>query len=151
MSRTVDPAIARFVEQINAGANAAADSVAGLILRLVTRVGALEKTVTAQASKLETLSKQPKPRGSPVRARTHDAAPVTRIETGVDAFGNPVRHEIQVRRSRGRPKGSRDSYQRPPRAPHNLVEAELSSTYIDPDWDRWPADQHLVGGRRHPL
>jgi hypothetical protein len=136
MRSAVDPHLIRFVEQVSEGTSAAADSVAGLILRLVTRVGNLEKAVTAQASKLETLGKQP--RGTPARAKVHDHRPQMRtVESGLDMHGDPVRIEERVRRPRGRPAGSRDSYQRhrPPRAPHNL-EAELSSAYVDPDWDQ---------------
>jgi hypothetical protein len=131
MSRSaVDPALVHFVEQVGEGAGSIADSVAGLLLRLLARVASLEKTTQAQASKLDALTQPPKPK----RAKTHDAATV--IKSGIDAFGDPVRLEERIRRPRGRPAGSRDSYQRhrPPRSPHNL-EAELT-TYVDPDWDQ---------------
>ena len=98
-SSALDPAIIAFVEQVAAGANAAADSTAGLLLRLLSRVSRLEQAV-------EVLRKQSKPA---MRARTHDSAPPTRIiETGIDFDGNPVRIEERIRRPRGRPAGSRD-------------------------------------------
>jgi hypothetical protein len=141
----VDPHLIRFVEQVSAGANAAADSIAGLLLRLLGRVGSLEKTVQAQASKLDELARQPKP----ARARTHDGAAV-KVETGVDMAGNPVRHEIPVKRPRGRPAGHRDAAPRVRRWRHKpegrglyhredleavggLVAVELP--VLDPDWD----------------
>jgi len=126
-----DPALARFIEQITDGSNAAADSVAGLILRLVGRVGRLEQTVSDQGSKLDKLARQPR---SAVRARTHDSRVV---ETGVDVDGHPVRIEERVRRPIGRPKGRKDDV---PRRRGHLRKAEPESRpaelgLLDPDWD----------------
>ena len=129
-----DPAIAAFVEQIAAGTNVAADSVAGLILRLVTRVGRLEKTVSEQGSKLDKLARQPR---SAVRARTHDSRVV---ETGVDVDGHPVRLEERVGRPVGRPKGRRDTHQRQRRGAR-VVHPEFDElrtagvSLLDPDFD----------------
>jgi hypothetical protein len=141
MSRSaVDPHLVRFVEQVSAGANAAADSVAGLLLRLLGRVGSLEKAVQAQASKLDELARQPKP----ARVRTHDAA-VVKVETGIDMAGAPVRHEIRVRRPRGRPAGHRDAVPRVRRWRHKPDGRDLhhqedlaavAVPMLDPDWDR---------------
>ena len=106
-----DPALAHFIEQVTNGSNAAADSVAGLTLRLVGRVGRLEQTVSDQGSKLDKLARQPRPAG---RARAQDSRVV---KSGVDVDGHPVRIEERVPRPVGRPKGRRDTYQRHRRPP----------------------------------
>jgi len=122
-----DPVIAQFVERVAAGANAAADSVAGLVLRLVGRVGALEKTVEAQGVRLKQVDKLARTKLAPV------VVPLTPIMTGIDtATGAPVR--VMPKRSRGRPLGSRDRIQRSSRRHHNL-QAEVSSNYADPGFD----------------
>jgi hypothetical protein len=103
-----DPAVARFVEQVSAGTNAAGDRVAGLLLRLLSRVGALEKAVAAQGIKLDNLAMMPRQvhRG----VKTTDAALGT-IETGIDIRdGSPARKE--PKRPRGRPLGRKDSHPR---------------------------------------
>ena len=141
-----DPAIAAFVEQIAAGTNVAADSVAGLILRLVTRVGRLEKTVSEQGSKLDKLARKPWP------AKPARTASARVVETGIDvATGAPVRLETKASRPRGRPTGRRDAtprarrWHRKPdgRAVHRrediedlgrLVAADVPT--LDPEWDR---------------
>jgi hypothetical protein len=131
-----DPAILRFVEQVSAGTNTAADSTAGLILRLLARVSRLEQAV-------EVLRKQPK---STMRARAHDSAPQTRIiETGIDFDGHPVRIEERIRRPRGRPSGSRDQAPRARRRwnrkPEGAEDIEdfgglaASDALLDPDFD----------------
>ena len=124
-----DPAVVKFIETVGNGASAAADSVAGLVLRLVGRVGALEKTVEAQGVRLKQVDKLARTKLAPV------VVPLTPIMTGVDtATGAAVR--IMPKRSRGRPPGSKDRYQRPPRARHHDIEAEISSNHIlDDDWD----------------
>src|SRR6516225_1359946 len=122
MSRSVvtDPVIAQFVERVAAGANAAADSVAGLVLRLVGRVGALEKTVEAQGVRLKQVDKLARAKLAPV------VVPLTPIMTGIDtATGAAVR--VMPKRSRGRPRGSLDSYKRPPRGRHHDHQAEMSN------------------------
>jgi len=122
-----DPVIAQFVERVAAGANAAADSVAGLVLRLVGRVGALEKTVEAQGVRLKQVDKLARTKLAPV------VVPLTPIMTGIDtATGAAVR--VMPKRSRGRPLGSRDRIQRSSRRHHNL-QAEVSSNYADPGFD----------------
>jgi hypothetical protein len=134
-SAVVDPAIAAFIEQIGTGTNAAADSTAGLILRLLARVSRLERAV-------EVLRKQPKPT---MRAKTYDGAPQTRIiETGIDFDGHPVRIEERVRRPRGRPSGARDHAPRARRRkPEGAalfhredIEGLVEPPVLDPDWDR---------------
>ena len=141
-----DPAIAAFVEQIAAGTNVAADSVAGLILRLVTRVGRLEKTVSEQGSKLDKLARKPWP------AKPARTASARVVETGIDvATGAPVRLETKASRPRGRPAGRRDAtprarrWHRKPdgRAVHRREDIEdLGSLAVadvptlDPEWDR---------------
>jgi hypothetical protein len=121
-----DPAVLKFVESVAAGANAAADSVAGLVLRLVGRVGALEKTVKEQATKIEKIGKLAQAKSAPI-------AQLAPTMTGVDVeTGAPVR--IMPRRPRGRPIGSRDTHKRPSRRRHNL-QAEVSNNLIDDDWD----------------
>jgi hypothetical protein len=143
-SATVDPAIAGFVARLGAVPNIAADSVAGLILRLLARVSRLEQAVQQHGKKLEALAKQPKPT---TRARTHDAAPQTRIvETGIDFDGNPVRIEERIRRPRGRPAGSRDQvprarrrWDRKPEGAEdieNLESLAASDALLDPNRDR---------------
>jgi hypothetical protein len=127
MSRSVvtDPIIARFVEDVAAGANAAADSVAGLVLRLVGRVTTLEQRLETQdgkIAKIDKLARQPRPARTP---------PPTLVETGIDVYGDPVRIEHRIKRPRGRPKGARDRF---PRSRHNLG-AEVSSNFVDRDWD----------------
>ena len=126
MPATIDPAVLTFVEKIGSGTAGLADSVSALLLRLAFRVSKLERVTKEQAQKLQQLAKQPKP--APVVA----LAP---IMTGVDtATGAAVR--IMPKRSRGRPPGSKDRYQRPPRARHHDIEAEISSNHIlDDDWD----------------
>ena len=132
-----DPALARFIEQITDGSNAAADSVAGLILRLVGRVGRLEQTVSDQGSKLDKLAKHPQPAG---RAKTHDSRSTRIVATGVDMDGHPVRIEERVRRPVGRPKGRRDTHQRQRRGAR-VVHPELEElrtagvSLLDPDFD----------------
>jgi len=129
-----DPALAHFIEQVTNGSNAAADSVAGLILRLVGRVGRLEQTVFEQASKLDKLAQQPRAAG---RARTDDSRVV---KSGVDVDGHPVRIEERVRRPVGRPKGRRDAYRRQRRGPR-VVHPEFDELrtaeagLLDPDFD----------------
>ena len=136
-SVVTDPAIIAFIEQVSAGTNASADSTAGLILRLLSRVSRLEQAV-------EVLRKQPKPA---MRARTHDSAPPTRIiETGIDFDGNPVRIEERIRRPRGRPAGSRDQvprarrrWDRKPEGAEdieNLESLAASDALLDPNRDR---------------
>jgi hypothetical protein len=123
-SAIADPAVCAFVERITASAAAVPDAIAALLLRLAFRVSNLERAVELQTKKLQQLAKQPK------------SAPVVPIMTGIDtATGAPVR--VLPKRSRGRPPGSRDTYRRPSRARHNL-EAEVSSNYVDPDWDNLP-------------
>ena len=126
MPATIDPAVLTFVEKIGSGTAGLTDSVSALLLRLAFRVSKLERVTKEQAQKLQQLAKQPKP--APVVA----LAP---IMTGVDtATGAAVR--IMPKRSRGRPPGSKDRYQRPPRARHHDIEAEISSNHIlDDDWD----------------
>ena len=123
-----DPVVAQFIERVAAGTNAAADSVAGLVLRLVGRVGALEKTVEAQAAELKRVDKLA--RAKPKLPRT---PPPVRLETGVDVYGDPVRIEHKIRRPRGRPKGSRDRYERQTRA--GIVPPAPSSYLLDGGWD----------------
>jgi len=127
-----DPALARFIEQVTDGSNAAADSVAGLILRLVGRVSHLEKTVSDQASKLDKLAKHPQ---SSARAKTYDSRPTKIVETGVDMDGHPVRLEERVRRPVGRPKGRRDTHQRHRRPPSEVHHEPAELGLLDPDWD----------------
>jgi len=89
------------------------------------RVTNLERATEEQATRIERVAKlarQPRPVRNP--------APV-RIESGVDVYGDPVRHEIKIRRPRGRPKGAKDRF---PRSRHNLG-AEVSSNFVDRDWD----------------
>jgi hypothetical protein len=133
-SSALDPAIIAFVEQVAAGANAAADSTAGLLLRLLSRVSRLEQAV-------EVLRKQSKPA---MRARTHDAAPQTIIKTGLDVFGVPEVIRERVARPRGRPSGSRDLVPRTrrwPRKPEgeegveDLGRFAASDALLDPSWD----------------
>ena len=81
-----DPAVVKFIETVGNGASAAADSVAGLVLRLVGRVGALEKTVEAQGVRLKQIDKLARTKLAPV------VVPLTPIMTGVDtATGAAVR------------------------------------------------------------
>jgi hypothetical protein len=121
-----DPVVAQFIERVAAGTNAAADSVAGLVLRLVGRVGALERKVEAQSSQIAKIDKL-------VRAKPAPIVPVAPIMTGVDVeTGAAVR--IMPKRSVGRPLGSRDRRPRPSRRHHNLA-AEVSSNIVDADWD----------------
>ena len=124
-----DPAVVKFIETVGNGASAAADSVAGLVLRLVGRVGALEKAVEAQGVKLKQVDKLARTKLAPV------VVPLTPIMTGVDtATGAPVR--IMPKRSRGRPRGSLDTYKRPPRGRHHDHQAEMSNNHVvDSDWD----------------
>ena len=136
-SVVTDPGIIAFIEQVSAGTNAAADSTAGLLLRLLNRVARLERAVEAL--------KQPKP---PARARTHDSAPTHVIKTGVDFLDggpNPVRIEQRVARPRGRPSGSRDQVPRVrrwPRKPEGEEDVEdlgglaASDALLDPARDR---------------
>jgi len=147
-SAATDPALARFIEQITDGNNAAADSVAGLILRLVGRVGRLEKTVSDQGSKLDKLARKPPPA---VRAR--NPVPMDhRVKTGIDAAtGSPVRFETKDSRPRGRPPGRRDATPRARRgyrkldgrALHHREDVEDFGGFttadvptLDPEWDR---------------
>ena len=126
-----DPALARFIEQLTDGSNAAADSVAGLILRLVGRVGRLEQTVSDQGSKLDKLAKQPRPAG---QARTDDSRVV---KTGIDVDGRPVRIEERVPRPVGRPKGRKDDVPRRRRYPHKAAPESMPAELglLDPDSD----------------
>ena len=120
-----DPVVAQFIERVAAGANAAADSVAGLVLRLVGRVTTLEQRLETQdgkIAKIDKLARQPK------LART---PPPTLVKTGIDMDGNPVRIEHKIRRPRGRPKGARDRY--PRRA--GSVPPAPSSYLIDSGFD----------------
>jgi hypothetical protein len=126
-SIVTDPAVIRFIETVNNGVDTAADSIAGLVLRLVGRVSTLEKAVEAQAARLKQVDKLARARRAPV-------APLAPIMTGIDvATGAPIR--VQPKRSRGRPLGSRDTYQRPSRARHHNLQAEVSSNLVDDDWD----------------
>jgi hypothetical protein len=123
-----DPAVVKFIETVGNGASAAADSVAGLVLRLVGRVGALEKTVEAQGVRLKQIDKLARTKLAPV------VVPLTPIMTGVDtATGAAVR--VMPKRSRGRPRGSLDTYKRSPRGRYHEQQAEVSSNYVDPGWD----------------
>jgi hypothetical protein len=121
-----DPAVITFVEKVSAGTAGLADSVAALLLKLAFRVSCLERAAEEQAAKLKQVDKL-------ARAKPVPVVPLTPIMTGVDvATGAPVR--IEPKRSRGRPLGSRDRYQRPSRRHHNL-QAEVSSPLLDDDWD----------------
>ena len=125
MPATIDPAVLTFVEKIGSGTAGLADSVSALLLRLAFRVSKLERVTKEQAQKLQQLAKQPKP--APVVA----LAP---IMTGVDtATGAAVR--VMPKRSRGRPRGSLDTYKRSPRGRYHEQQAEVSSNYVDPGWD----------------
>jgi hypothetical protein len=128
-SAVTDPVIARFVEDVAAGANAAADSVAGLVLRLVGRVTTLEQRLETQDGKIariDKLARQPKLPRNP---------PPVRLETGIDMDGNPVRIEHRIKRPRGRPKGARDRYQRQSRQ-LGIMDPPPARHIVDPDWDR---------------
>jgi hypothetical protein len=131
MPRSVitDPLIARFVEDVAAGANAAADSVAGLVLRLVGRVTTLEQRLETQDGKIAKIDKLA--RQQPKLPRS---LPPVRLETGIDMDGNPVRIEHRIKRPRGRPKGARDRYQRQTRRP-GIVPPAPSSHLLDSGWD----------------
>jgi hypothetical protein len=128
MPSVVDPVVRSFVEAVNhEGVATTTDTVGGLFLRLINRVGVLERKVEAQSSQIAKIDKLARAKPAPVAA----LAPVM---TGVDvATGAPVR--ILPRRPRGRPAGSRDTYKRTSRARHHNLEAEVSSNLIDGDWD----------------
>jgi hypothetical protein len=129
-SSSVDPGIARLLDAIGHGATAS-DSTAALLLRLVNRVGALERTARDHDLKLDKLSKQP------------------RLPTGVDgrngASDGPERGSAlppapSAPRPTG-PKGRVDSPKYPSRQrtigwshreDHEIEVARL----IDRDWDR---------------
>jgi hypothetical protein len=132
MPSAVDPVVRSFVEAVNhEGAATTADTVGGLFLRLINRVGALEKTVEAQATRIERVAKLARQQ-KPVRA----PSPTRVVESGVDTRdGGPVYIEQRVRRSRGRPKGVKDSYQRLTRSRHSLAAEVPSSSILDRDWD----------------
>jgi hypothetical protein len=87
-----DPTIVKFIETVAAGANAAADSVAGMLLRLASRSGRVEQTLAQRAEKIKKLEREPKsPRRAPMRV----------VETGIDVRdGSPVHIEEQVKRPR---------------------------------------------------
>jgi hypothetical protein len=125
-SSVVDPAVVKFIETVSNGADTVADSIAGIVVRLLGRVTSLERKLETQDSKIAKIDKlarqQPKLPRNP---------PPVRLETGIDMDGHPVRHEIKIRRPRGRPKGARDRF---PRSRHNLG-AEVSSNFVDRDWD----------------
>jgi hypothetical protein len=127
MPSAVDPVVRSFVEAVNhEDAATTTDTVGGLFLRLINRVGALEKTVEQQAVKLkqvDKLARQPRPVRNP---------PPVRLETGVDVYGDPVRIEHKIRRPRGRPKGARDRYPRRT----GIVSPPPARHIVDPDWDR---------------
>jgi hypothetical protein len=101
-SANVDQAVLAFVTRLSDGPNIAADSIAGLVLRLLGRVGRLEQAVQQHGKKLEALAKQP------VRTRTHDTPQTRVLESGIDFDGNRVTIEERIRRPRGRPSGARD-------------------------------------------
>jgi hypothetical protein len=136
-SSVVDPAIITFIEQVNAGTNAAADSTAGLLLRLLGRIGKLEKTVETQGAMLEKVRKQPA-----MRAKTHDSAPAYITKTGVDCYGVPEVIEQRVRRPKGRPRGARDGQPRARRKPavafkdiETQLIGPLAAGLLDEDFD----------------
>ena len=121
MPATIDPAVSAFVEKISASTEGLADSIAALLLKLAVRVSSLERVTEQQAQKLERLAKRPQP--API-------VPLAPIMTGIDvASGAPVR--IEPTRSRGRPPGSKDRYDRPRRARHHSLQAEG----LDNGWD----------------
>jgi hypothetical protein len=118
----LDPAAIQFVETVARGAASAGDSVAGILIRLLARVSALEKLAKAQALELDRLRKMPR---LPLTA-----APREVVETGIDVRdGSPVRLERKVSRPVGRPKGSKDSR---PRKRHLPL---VSQSIIDADFD----------------
>jgi hypothetical protein len=124
-----DPAVIRFIETVSNGADTVADSIAGIVVRLLGRVTSLERKLETQDSKIariDKLARQPKLPRNP---------PPVRLETGVDVYGDPVRHEIKIRRPRGRPKGSRDRYQRQTRQ-LGVMDPPPARHIVDPDWDR---------------
>jgi hypothetical protein len=126
-SIVTDPAVAQFVERVSNGVDSAADSIAGLMMRLVSRISRLELKVETQdgkIAKIDKLARQPRPVRKP---------PPVRLETGVDMDGNPVRIEHRIKRPRGRPKGARDRFQRR-RA--GIVPPPPARHIVDPDWDR---------------
>jgi len=124
MPATIDPAVSAFVEKISAGTAGLPDSIAALLLKLAVRVSNLERATEQQAQKLRQLAKRPKP--APV-------VPLAPVMTGVDSAGAPVR--IMPKRSRGRPPGSRGTYQRPPPARHHNLKADVSRHLVDSAWD----------------
>jgi hypothetical protein len=126
-SSVVDPAVVKFIESVAQGASSAADSVAGIMIRALGRICALETKVEEQAAKLkqvDKLARQPKP--------VRPSSPSRVVESGVDVRdGGPVYIEHKICRARGRPKGAKDRF---PRSRHNLG-AEVSSNFVDRDWD----------------
>jgi hypothetical protein len=127
-SIVTDPAVAHFVERVSNGVDSAADSIAGLMMRLVGRISRLELKVETQDGKIAKIDKLA--RAKPVRK-----PPPTVVETGIDVRDyTPVRIEHKVKRPRGRPKGARDSYLRPRRS--GIAAPAPSSHILDPDWDR---------------
>jgi hypothetical protein len=127
-SIVTDPAVAQFVERVSNGVDSAADSIAGLMMRLVGRVANLERKLATQDSRIDKLARQPKPVRKPPSVRV--------VESGIDVRdGGPVYIEQRIRRSRGRPKGSRDSYVRPTRSRHRIEAEGISPHLLDRDWD----------------
>ena len=124
-----DPALAHFIEQVTNGSNAAADSVAGLTLRLVGRVGRLEQAVTKQAGKLDKLARKPA-----VRAKNYDSRPTRIVETGVHGW-RPGADRRAGPPPLGRPKGRRDTHRRHRRPPAEVHHEPAELGLLDPDWD----------------
>jgi len=107
--------------------NGAGDSIAAIVLRLLARVGALERVTEQQARRLDKLAKAPKP----VRRHTHDAAPSRK--TGVDPHGAPEWIDVKpAPRPPGRPAGSRDVEPRVRRFARRAPDPQL----LDADWDK---------------
>jgi hypothetical protein len=137
MPSATDKAVLSFVTRLSDGPNVAADSVAGLVLRLLGRVGRLEQAVQQHDKKFEALAKQPA-----MRARTHDAAPQTIVKSGIDCYGVPEVITERVRRPKGRPPGARDHTPRARRKPavafkdiETQLIGPLAAQLLDPDFD----------------
>jgi hypothetical protein len=118
-SAPVDPVIIRLLTAIGTGTTVS-DSVGALLLRLVNRVGALERAVQAQSAVLQKLSRpaalvadaaSPPPNGTAVRG------PVGRPPQGT--MGRPPG-----------PAGRRDAY------PRRVGPDKFIASYaVDPDFD----------------
>jgi hypothetical protein len=145
----LDPAVRKFCERVTEGGAAVPDGIAGLLLRLAGRVGALEAKSRDHDVKLDKLSKQPRlsvlEEKMLERKCLEQNAPMTGVDGGRNgASDGPERDSAPARpapHSIGRPKGRPDSPRYAPRQRTGGIwshreDLEIEVAHIvDHDWD----------------